>query len=239
MTTRSEHRADVDARIMAEARRQLAEHGASGLGMRAIARELELTPGALYRYVADRDALLTRLIVEAYDSLGEAVERAAEEARPRGARAAWVAVWLAALEWSEERPHEFALLYGTPVVGYAAPETTIGPASRLTGVLAGISLEGASSEAASRSASPAAGDEPPAGLAADLARIRAWVAGRFGEEAEARASDAQLLEVVRSWTELVGTLAFVRFGHYAGSIESPAPYVELAARRRADSLGLG
>ena len=37
-----------------------------------------------------------------------------------------------------EHPHEYALLYGSPVPGYAAPEDTIGPASRTTLALLGI-----------------------------------------------------------------------------------------------------
>src|SRR6059058_4464727 len=43
--------------------------------------------------------------------------------------------------WALDRPHEYALLYGSPVPGYAAPQDTIGPASRPLGVFAAILRE--------------------------------------------------------------------------------------------------
>src|SRR6056297_3355506 len=58
------------------ARAHLAENGAAALSLRAIARDLGLASSALYRYYPSRDALLTRLIVESYDALGDAVEHA-------------------------------------------------------------------------------------------------------------------------------------------------------------------
>jgi hypothetical protein len=33
--------------------------------------------------------------------------------------------------WSLDHPHEHLLLYGSPVPGYAAPDDTIGPATRV------------------------------------------------------------------------------------------------------------
>lgn len=74
---RERARAEITAEIVAEARRQLAVDGAAGLSLRSVARELGMVSSAVYRYVASRDDLLTRLIVDAYDSLGAAAERAA------------------------------------------------------------------------------------------------------------------------------------------------------------------
>ena len=47
-------------------------------------------------------------------------------------------VALAVRTWALEHPHEYGLLYGTPVPDYHAPELTLDPASRVTNVLAGI-----------------------------------------------------------------------------------------------------
>src|SRR3954465_11234633 len=73
---RQRARAEVLAAIDVEARRQLATEGAAALSLRAVARELGMVSSGVYRYVASRDELLTRLIIESYDSLRDAAERA-------------------------------------------------------------------------------------------------------------------------------------------------------------------
>src|SRR5499427_10457373 len=91
-TARARARAELTREIKEEARRQLAEVGGNGLSLRAVARELGMVSSALYRYFPSRDDLLTALIVDAYDALGEAAEAAS--ARSAGAAPArrWVAV---------------------------------------------------------------------------------------------------------------------------------------------------
>src|SRR5256885_773489 len=71
---RERSRAEITREILDAARRHLATDGASGLSLRAIARELGMSSSAVYGYVASRDELLTRLIVTAYDALGSAAE---------------------------------------------------------------------------------------------------------------------------------------------------------------------
>ena len=43
----------------------------------------------------------------------------------------WRAVCRAIRAWALEHPHEYALIYGSPVPGYLAPEVTLAPASRV------------------------------------------------------------------------------------------------------------
>ena len=69
---RERTRAEITGQILDAARRHLATEGASALSLRAIARELGVSSSGVYRYVASRDELLTRLIVAAYDALGAA-----------------------------------------------------------------------------------------------------------------------------------------------------------------------
>ena len=95
---RARARMEVTAAIKDEARRQLAAEGAAKLSLRAVARELGMVSSALYRYFPSRDDLLTALIIDAYDSLGESAEAAHAEVadaghlvhydRPEGWRAA-------------------------------------------------------------------------------------------------------------------------------------------------------
>src|SRR3954452_15064619 len=67
-------RAEMTDEIKAAARRQLAQHGADALSLRAVARDVGLVSSAVYRYFPSRDDLLTALIIDAYDALGAAAE---------------------------------------------------------------------------------------------------------------------------------------------------------------------
>ena len=71
---RARARAEVRAAILAAASKRVAEDGANDLSLRAVARDVGMVSSAVYRYFASRDELLTALIVEAYDSLGDHVE---------------------------------------------------------------------------------------------------------------------------------------------------------------------
>ena len=77
-TARARARAELTAEIKATARRQLAEVGAPALSLRAVARELGMASSAVYRYFESRDALLTALIVDAFDAVGQTAEAAIE-----------------------------------------------------------------------------------------------------------------------------------------------------------------
>lgn len=130
---RARARQAVLEEITAEARRQLARDGAAGLSLRSVARELDMASSGIYRYVDGRDALLTMLIVAGYDRLGAALERAAGDG---SARERWQATCGGLRAWAGANPHEYALLYGSPVPGYAAPQDTIDPATRVYAALA-------------------------------------------------------------------------------------------------------
>src|SRR5690349_7952048 len=135
---RERARIEVTAAIKDEARKQLAAEGAAKLSLRAVARELGMVSSALYRYFPSRDDLLTALIIDAYDSLGEAAESAHADVAAAGPRERWIAVCVAARRWALEHPHEYALIYGSPVPGYVAPQETVPAASRVGLLLIGV-----------------------------------------------------------------------------------------------------
>ena len=126
--------------IVEVARRQLAVEGAGALSLRAVARELDMASSAMYRYFKSRDELITALIVNSYDALGEVAERAA--ATPGSALGRFRDVCRTVRMWSLDHPHEYALLYGSPVPGYSAPSFTVGPASRVVLALGGLIVDG-------------------------------------------------------------------------------------------------
>ena len=130
-TARARARIELTREIKAAARRQLAEVGAPGLSLRAIARELGMASSAIYRYFPGRDELLTALITDAYDEVGTAAEAAtaATVGQPFVERS--VALSCAVREWAIANRHEYALIYGSPVPGYAAPQDTVASAVRI------------------------------------------------------------------------------------------------------------
>jgi AcrR family transcriptional regulator len=136
---RARVRAEMIEEIKTVARRHLASDGAN-LSLRAVARDMGMASSAVYRYFASRDDLLTALIIEAYDSVGEAAERAAAAAVSAGASFPdqLVATGHAVREWALAEPHQWALIYGSPVPGYQAPQDTIGPATRVILQIAAI-----------------------------------------------------------------------------------------------------
>lgn len=93
------------------ARAQLAEGGPAGISLRAIARQLGMTPSAVHYYFPGREALLDALIVDGWDSLALALRARYEKARPLPAHERWIAV-THARAWDLEHPAEYLLLYG-------------------------------------------------------------------------------------------------------------------------------
>ena len=74
-TVRARVRAEMTERDQGDRRaRHLATDGAANLSLRAVARDLGMASSAVYRYFPSRDELLTALIIDAYDALGDAVE---------------------------------------------------------------------------------------------------------------------------------------------------------------------
>ncbi|MDQ1667176.1 MAG: hypothetical protein QOH75_3207 [Actinomycetota bacterium] len=98
------------------------EQGTTDVKFADIARAMEMTPPALYRYFADRDELFTALITDAYDDLGRVVGHAREAVADTDFAGRWVAVASAYREWARREPQQFSLIFGAPVPGYAAPD---------------------------------------------------------------------------------------------------------------------
>jgi len=130
---RARVREELTNEIKGMARRQLATEGAN-LSLRAIARELGMVSSAVYRYFPSRDDLLTALIIDCYNELGEVAEQAVSSAQG-GPLDQWLAFGHAVRDWALAHPADYLLIYGTPVPGYSAPPDTVGPASRTTTVI--------------------------------------------------------------------------------------------------------
>jgi AcrR family transcriptional regulator len=214
-TARQRARAELTREIKEAARRQLAETGAPQLSLRAVARELGLVSSALYRYFPSRDDLLTALIIDAYDSLGEAAEAAAAANGTAGPRSGWRAVCHAVRDWARANPHEYALIYGSPVPGYQAPRDTVAPAARVPLVLGQLVRDSCAAQAASSAGtaapSPPAAPPLPALLAAQAAIVAGAIAPGVPEPV--------IVRVLIAWTQLFGMISFELFGQFVGSAD--------------------
>ncbi|MFG2576372.1 TetR/AcrR family transcriptional regulator [Streptomyces sp. NPDC048481] len=256
-TARERARIEFTAEIKAVARRQLAESGAAALSLRAVARELGLaSASALYRYFPGRDALLTALVLDGYTSLGDAAEAAwatqdtagttdaadTVEGERADALERWVGLCHAVRDWALAHPHEYALIHGSPVPGYSAPQDTVAQATRLPYLIGALFTDRLGQHG------PHGADTPP--TVPDDTRPAMPDSGPAMPD-DARRSLAPLLsalpphtppDVVMSalmaWTYLLGAVSFELFGHRREIIADPRAFFDHEVRRLGTALGL-
>jgi AcrR family transcriptional regulator len=216
-TARERARAELAREIRDEARRQLAVVGADRLSLRSVARNLGMVSSALYRYFPSKDDLLTALIIDAYNALGDAVESAAVGASPR---ARWLSACAGARDWALAHPYEYALIYGSPVPGYKAPRDTVPAATRIPILLVRIVLD---------AEVPAAEDELTAGLAAQVEQVAELIAPGLPATVGTR--------IIVAWTQLFGMISFELFGQLVGSVDPSDEFFSYACDRMADFIG--
>lgn len=217
-TARARARALLTEDIKVAARRQLGEVGAAGLSLRAVARELGMVSSAVYRYFESRDALLTALIIDSFDAVGAAAEEAVA-GLPRDVQTRWRALASAIRHWAHANPHDYALVYGSPVPGYRAPQDTTTPAARVSLVMLSIVADGV--ERGQIDTTPQA--PMPRPVHADFARLRDLAAPGVPDEVVARA--------LLLWTGLFGSISYELFGHLHGVIEDYDAFFDHQARR--------
>jgi AcrR family transcriptional regulator len=218
MANRRDSRERIEAQIIELGRRHLVEHGASGLSLRAIARDLGMVSSAVYRYVSSRDELLTLLLVDAYSDLADVVDRA-REALPEVWSDDVVAVAHAARSWAVAHPAGWALLYGSPVPGYHAPaERTVGPGTRVIGALFDAVAAGIETGDIMLTDRPA-----PQPISMDFERLRR----EFGFPGD----DPVIAKCFAIWAGVVGAISLEVFGQYgADTLSDPQALFDAQVR---------
>lgn len=219
---RSRVRDELTKEILSTAKRHLATEGAAALSLRAVAREVGMVSSAVYRYFPSRDDLLTALIVSAYEDLADALEVGERKAKRTDIRGRWVAAGRALRQWAIDCPHEWGLIYGTPIPGYVAPLDTVTPVLRATGVLVGILRDGLSDGAISSRYPP---------LSTQAKRATTQLRSTFPD-----VSPQHLLKGFSAWVSLIGLISFELFGHMNNVIDGPAAFFDHELERLADEL---
>lgn len=118
MTDQSDPGADRRARlreaaaqeIKQAAREHLLRYGPGELSLRAVARDVGVTPSALYRYFDSRGALVAALSADALESAAEAVSAASHAAQQAPAERLR-AMFEAMRAWSHTHRSEFELIF--------------------------------------------------------------------------------------------------------------------------------
>jgi AcrR family transcriptional regulator len=226
-STRARRREDVTARILQIGREHLAEHGAAGLSLRAVTRDLGMVSSAVYRYVANRDELLTALLVDAYGAQADAVQAAVTSASDDRWPERLLAAAQAFRAWAVAEPSRYALLYGSPVPGYVAPpEVTVEPGTRVIGILLGLVAEGVARGDVPDRPAP---HDPPEPLAADLRAV--------GAEVGLDTHPAVLSRALLLWATVVGATSLEVFGQYgADTFRDPRQAYDQQVRMALDVL---
>lgn len=219
-------RAHLTAAITDAARRHLVENGAAGLSLRAVSRDLGMASSAIYRYFPSRDALLTQLIIDAYDSLGASVEAAEAEVDRADLGGRFRAIAHAVRAWALANPHEYALIYGSPVPGYAAPTDTIDPATRVTVLLVQLLADG---EAAGLAPVQLVSELPEAVV--DQLSTIVEVLGRDVDR-------ERLFVGVGVWVQLYGLVTFELFGQFKNIFDDALDLFTAQVEEMAARMGL-
>jgi AcrR family transcriptional regulator len=218
-------RAETIEQIKSIARSHLAVDGAN-LSLRAVARDLGVVSSAVYRYFASRDDLLTALIVDGYVSMGAAVEQAEAGVPRRDIAKRWDTVCRTTRTWSTQHPDEFALLYGTPVPGYAAPQDTTAAAQQVLMVVMELLRDGVE-----RGVIPVPNDRLPRTTRAELTAIVAMPGF----------PDIPVTLLARGmgvWAQLFGLISFELFGRYRNGIQDWDAFFEVQLGAMARQLGV-
>ncbi len=218
-------RAETTEEITATALALLAEGGPDAVTLRAIARRMGMTAGAIYGYFPTRDDLINRLITDVYTSLVDAVEAARDACPPDDAGGRIIAWGRALREWSVANPAGFRLIYGDGVPGYRPREggVAVEPAHRACMGLTQLVAE----------VWPRAAPHQPATEWSDFAP---WLVAEVRREFP-DLPPAAIGLALRLWGRMHGLVSLEVYGHLRGQTTDLAKLYEAELRDLVRSLG--
>ena len=141
----------------------------------------------------------------------------------------WVATAHAIRRWCVEHPHQYLLLYGSPVPGYAAPEDTVVPGTRVTFALVGVVAD---AHAAGRL--EPRGDTAASVTSSDLSAELAHLAELTNSDLPA----GGVLGFLVAWTQMFGLIGFEITNQTRNMVTAHASLFDATVRLQALQLGL-
>ena len=133
----------------------------------------------------------------------------------------------AARQWALAQPHQWALIFGTPVPGYEAPEDTVEPYARVARALV-RPLVAAHEGGRLRSDPPAR--SVSAAMRAAVAPVSDGLLPGLPVE--------KVVLALESWTTIVGSISLEVFGHWRNTVLEPALLFEATMAQLAETIGL-
>jgi AcrR family transcriptional regulator len=215
---RDEHaRDETISQIKSIARQHMAANGTAGISLRAIARAMNVTAPAIYNYFARLDDLITALIIDAFNGLGDAVQNAITAQSDTAEQ--FKAGAFAYRQWALDHAADFQLIYGNPIPGYEAPaDLTVPLATRPLVALYTVMF--AAWQSGNVRVSPQYQQIPPTvkQFMQDL------IALNFPEVAAAPTELFYLLHV--GWSRIHGMVMLELFDHSPPSLGDPTAFYE-------------
>lgn len=229
---RARYREQTRAEIKEIALRQLAEGGIPAIALTRIAKELELSGPALYRYFANRDDLLGSLIGDAYRDLAAVIEEAAQASAKYTLRHRLLSLAGAHRAWAVREPHRYLLIAGTPLPGYSAPPETLAQARAALGPFLPVFASGQPSSAAL----PVV--EQMDAWAEQDPEVAVWVAQYADTSDGADHAGRALAGAVMAWTRVHGVVSLEVEGLYDGMGHRPQTLLDVEMSTLADTFRL-
>ena len=208
-TRRQERRSQTVQEIKTLAMQQISAGGPEAVTLSGIVREMAMSPAALYRYFASRDALLADLVVDAYDDFADSVLDAAQDRSDAGQHL--TDVLNGARDWALANPNAYRLIFQTSIGSgqELAPERTIPAASRsmttIVEAIAAVADAATATKTGSKADSKTVA-QPDPGL--DIA-LQAWA----DRSQLAQYPRSVLLLGLTAWTRLHGIMSLELGGH--------------------------
>ncbi|WP_214411004.1 TetR/AcrR family transcriptional regulator [Sphaerisporangium fuscum] len=136
---RGRRRAETKAEILEIAVELMAEEGAAGLSLSAVARRLGIQPPSVYKYFPSRHAVYDAVFAQGQRDFLAALRRGAAGREP-GLPALFGAV-TAGMRWGVEHPAVAQLLFWRPVPGFEPSPEAYAPALEAVGQIGDLVAE--------------------------------------------------------------------------------------------------
>jgi len=226
ISRRDRLRVQTSGEIKGIALKLMAEGGPDAISLRAIAREMGMTAGAIYSYFATRDDLITTLIGDVYTAAVDTAE-AARDAVPETDPGGRILAWAQAMrEWALTNPEGWRLIYGDPVSGYQPPDDGPGKQAEVRACSGLVGLVAAAWPTAQAHEGSYSWDDFDPDLVAHT------------REDFPDLPPAGIALTLRVWGRMHGLMALEIYGHLRGLIHNPATVYHDEIQDLITSLGL-
>ncbi len=228
MTRRAKFRQITIDEIKSLARLQMAEGGPASLSLNAIAKHMGMSGPALYRYFESRDALMTALIVDAYEALATALEETAARFTSHPARECLKQILLTYRRWASDHPIDFQLIFSNSIASHRSGQTI--PVEITGRVLYPILRILQKAYCDEHHAYPAFLQTIPAGLHMSLAQ--------FLQEVQPHLSEQVIYIGIVGWYHIHGMVMLELFNPIQPLIHDPALFYHYEIERWMDQMNL-